>query len=225
MAVLVADLETITALRHLPRASLEILAALLMPHVYGPGEFIFIEDEPTEGIWFIFEGQVKVMKQSSRGRVQALCLVDKKRCFGSCPLFTRPFNPASAQAHTQATLFILPTSSIAQLTDRDPRLVQMLLEIYSEYIAHLIGLSERLGAWRVAGRINDCLRSHAVPSTSYPVVHLTHEQLAEFVGTAREMITRHLTQLEGQGLIRAEKGAIHLIQPDQLDVLLPCTKE
>lgn len=225
MTVSVADLDTINALNNLPQTSLEKLAGLMITQTYAPGEFIFIEDEPTEGMWFIFEGQVKVMKQSSQGRVQALCLVDKKRCFGSCPLFTRPMNPASAQAHTKVTLFILPASAITQLVDRDPALVRVLLEIYGEYITLLSRLSEKLGAWRVAGRLNDCLLHYAVPDTPYPIVRLTHEQLAELVGTVREVVSRQLLQLEQQGLILIEKGLIHLVHPERLDTLLPCAKE
>lgn len=225
MTVSIADLETIKAFGHLPKTSLEKLADLMLPHTYTPGEFIFIEDEPTEGMWFIFEGQVKVMKQSTYGRVQALCLVDKKRCFGSCPLFTQPVNPASAQAHTNVTLFVLPASAITHLANRDPALMRVLLEIYSEYIDLLSCLSEKLGAWRVASRVNDSLLNYAVPSHPYPIVRLTHEQLAELVGTVREVVSRHLSHLEQQGFIHIEKGEIHLIHPERLDTLLPCGKE
>lgn len=225
MSVTVAQLETIKALSHLPQTSLEKLAGLMIPQTYAPGELNFIEDEPTEGMWYIFEGQVKVMKQSSLGRIQALCLVDKKRCFGSCPLFTRPMNPASAQAHTDVTLFILPANAATQLVDRDPALARVLLEIYGEYITLLSCLSEKLGAWRVAGRLNDALLNYAVPHDPYPIVRLTHEQLAELVGTVREVVSRHLLQLEQQGLILVEKGLIHLVHPERLDTMLPCAKE
>ncbi len=224
MTVPLADLETIKALSHLPKTSLEKLAGLMIRQTYSPGEFIFIEAEPAEGMWFILEGQVKIIKQSSQGRVQALCLVDKKRCFGSCPLFNQPINPASAQAHTQVTLFVLPASAITQLIGRDPTLVQVLLQIYGEYIGLLACLSEKLGAWRVDGRLNDCLLNYAVPTEPYPTVRLTHQQLAELVGTVREVVSRHLLQLEQQGLIHIEKGLIHLVQPEQLDTMLPCAK-
>jgi len=59
-------------------------------------------------------------------------------------------------------------------------------------------------------RINDCLLVHAKQADQRTVVALTHEELATLVGTAREVVTRHLAELEDAELISTSPGKILL---------------
>ncbi len=47
-------------------------------------------------------------------------------------------------------------------------------------------------------------------------VHATHEQLALEIGTAREVVSRHLKGLEQEGLISMKRGSITLLRPGAL---------
>jgi CRP-like cAMP-binding protein len=223
MAIQLSELQTISALRHLSEASLCVLAAVMTRQTFAPGELIFIEGEQALGIWFVLSGQVRILKYSASGRTQALCIAHRGKCFGTCPLFTREDNPASAQALDEVTLLILPDAEAGDLMQREPTIARTLLQLYSERLSQLARLSERLGTWTVAHRLNDCLLDYAIPSSSdavYSVVALTHEKLAELAGTVREVASRHLEQLEASGIVRLHSGAIHLIHPEKLQ--LPC---
>ncbi len=212
------ELSDIPAFRALPAEQLERLAAVMVRQTYAPGQIIFVEGETTRSLWFVIEGQVKIIKQSLNGRIQGLCLMDRGKCFGSCPLFMIEKNPATAQALTQVTLLVLPEAAVEQLTARDPQLVKALLRIYSQRLEHLSHVSEVLGAWTIPDRINDCLLTYANRRAAPPVVELTHEKLAGLSGTVREVVTRHLRRLENEGVIRCETGRIILLN---LDALLP----
>jgi len=186
---------------------------------YAPGQFIFFEGDPATGIWFILKGRVRIIKQSLNGRVQGLCLVNRNRCFGSCPLFDQDINPASAQALDKVTLAILPRDTLLQMIESDPGLTEALLRVYSQRLSHLARLSEGLGRWSTDMRINDCLLAYAEAGTPYPVVRLTHEKLAALAGTVREVVTRHLARLEAQAVIEIEAGQIILLNIDAISTL------
>lgn len=219
----IEDLRDCAAFQHMAAAYQASLADAMIRRDYRPGQFIFFEGDPSTGIWFILKGRVRIIKQSLNGRVQGLCLINRNRCFGSCPLFDDDTNPASAQALDDVTLAILPRDTLYQMIDNDPGLTEALLQVYSQRLSHLARLSEGLGRWSTDVRINDCLLAYAEAAAPYPVVRLTHEKLAALAGTVREVVTRHLARLEAEAVIRVEAGHIVLLNVDAINT--PCLAE
>jgi CRP/FNR family transcriptional regulator len=168
-------------------------------------------------LWFIVEGRVRIIKQSLNGRVQGLCLVDRGKCFGSCPLFDGDTNPANAQAVDNVMLLVLPREALQHFIKVDSMMVSALLQIFSQRLAHLAKLGEGLGTWEVGHRINDCILAYAEAGVPHPVVSLTHDKLASMAGTVREVVTRHLTKLEDQGVVRVEPGRLIILDQDALE--------
>lgn len=207
MAATLADIRAIPALKALAEASLTSLAPLMVKRTFLPGELIFLEGEHAIGLWFILEGRVRIIKFSASGRTQALCIAKAGKCFGTCPLFGSEENPANAQAIDKVTLLVLPHDDSQRLLQTDPTLARALMSIYSQRLSQLARLSEGLGSWSVGLRINDCLLEHA----DHAIVTLTHEKIADLVGTVREVVSRHLAQLEQEGIVHLAHGQI-LIQ-------------
>jgi CRP/FNR family transcriptional regulator len=214
------ELREIPAFHQLPNEQVQSLAAAMVLRHYTPGQIIFMEGEQARSLWFVFRGRVKIIKQSLNGRIQGLCLMNQGKCFGSCPLFDMDQNPATAQALDDVILFVLPEDSLQQLKAHDPQLIKALLHIYSQRLEHLARVSEVLGSWTVPDRINDCLLTYANHDAEQPTVELTHEKLAALSGTVREVVTRHLSLLEKEGVVRNEGGRIVLLNTDAL--LPPC---
>lgn len=215
--VRVEQLREIAALNHIPSAAVEHLAEVMVQRAYRAGEIIFLEGDPAIGIWFIIQGRVKIIKQSIHGRILGLCLMDRGKCFGSCPLFDTDKNPATAEAVDDVVLLILPRATFQHLTQEDVQLASVLLRIFSQRLSHLARLSEGLGTWTAGDRINECLLSYSERIESSLVVSLTHEKIADLAGTVREVVTRHLAQLEKQGFVCVEPGRIVIINADALN--------
>ncbi|MEZ4666314.1 MAG: Crp/Fnr family transcriptional regulator [Anaerolineae bacterium] len=220
LPIKVNELSELPAFRHLPDEQILSLATAMVRRHYTPGQIIFMEGEQSNSLWFVYQGRVKIIKQSLHGRIQGLCLMNRGKCFGSCPLFSMEHNPATAQALDEVTLFVLPEDTLRQLKSRDPQLVKILLTIYSQRLEHLAHVSEVLGSWTVSDRINECLLSYARQINHLQTVQLTHEKLAALSGTVREVVTRHLSHLEKEGIIRNETGHVVILNADAL--LPPC---
>ncbi len=223
LPVRLEQLREIPAFHELPVEQVRSLAAVMVRRQYSPGQIIFMEGDQAGSLWFVSQGRVKIIKQSRNGRIQGLCLMNRGKCFGSCPLFDMETNPATAQALDQVTLFVLPEDALQQLKEDDPQLVKALLHIYSQRLEHLAHVSEVLGAWTVADRINDCLLTYANRAQSQPTVELTHERLAAMSGTVREVVTRHLSLLEKDAIVQLETGRIVILNMDAL--LPPCARD
>jgi CRP/FNR family transcriptional regulator len=210
-------LGRIGAFRDLSNSRREALATAMVRRTYMPGQLIFLEGDPSCGLWFIVEGRVRIIKQSRNGRVQGLCLVDRGKCFGSCPLFDGDRNPANAQAIDNVTLLVLPSEALQRFVQQEPDVASVLLRIFSQRLSHLAKLGEGLGTREVGHRINDCILAYAEERAPHPVVSLTHDKLASMAGTVREVVTRHLAKLESEGVVRVEPGQIIVLDADALE--------
>ena len=216
MTVALADVNQIPAFRQFSDSQMELLASLLVRRQHASGELIFLEGDTTKGLWFVLEGRVRIIKMSESGRVQALCVMNPGKCFGGCPLFSMEQNPANAQALDDVVLLVLSHAETEYLQEQNPALMHMLLQIYSERLGLLAHLSERLGTWSVNARINDMLLTYAEQDNQKLIVRFTHEKLAHLAGTVREVVTRHLAQLESQRVIRQDQGTIEILDRDEL---------
>lgn len=214
--VKVDDLRQVGAFLTLNNPQLDIISKVMVRRKYTPGQFIFFEGEQTAGVWFVLSGTVKIIKRSMGGRLQGLCLMNSGKCFGNCPLFENDTNPADAQAADHVLLGIIPRDSLLQLIERDGEIARCLLDIYNQQIHLLARLGECLGVWPLGMRIEDCLITHAQPTEDHFVLQLTHEEIATIVGTAREVVTRHLLELENQEIIRTQPGQIQILNMEGL---------
>jgi CRP/FNR family transcriptional regulator len=209
-------LRQINIFSDLSHDQLKALAPAIVRRTYVPGQLIFLEGDPSRGLWFIVEGRVRIIKQSLNGRIQGLCLVDRGKCFGSCPLFDGDTNPANAQAVDNVTLLVLSREDLHHFVQDKPILAAALLRIFSQRLSHLARLGEGLGTWAVSHRINDCILAYAEATNPYPTVCLTHDKLASMAGTVREVVTRHLAKLENEGVVRVEPGHIVILDQEAL---------
>ena len=216
----VAELKRNRLFRTLDEAQLQFIAQQMIRRVYAPGQFIFVEGEDAVGLWFILRGKVKILKHSRSGRLQGLCVVNTGKCFGGCPLFDTETNPADAQALSEVTLAVLPRHSLRQIIQHDAQITLTLMQLYNQRTQLLARLGESLGAWPVSLRVNDCLIAHAGQEDSDLVVRLTHEEISTLVGTAREVVSRHLSLLESQAIIQTSPGKITI--QDVVALETPC---
>lgn len=214
------ELQHLPAFKKMSQQQLEHLSSVMIRRTYSAGQLIFLEGDPAKSLWFVAEGRVRIIKQALNGRVQGLCIVNRGKCFGGCPLFDGETNPANAQAVDDVTLLIVPQHNLHRFIEHDQILSSSLLQILSQRLGHLAQLSEGLGAWTVANRIDDCLLVYSVDTQHHPVVSLTHEKLAALAGTVREVVSRHLSRLEKAGIVRQEPGRIIVL--DRAALGSPC---
>lgn len=214
--VKLGELRQLKVFEFLSDELLHQLAGNMVRRHYKAGQFIFFEGDEATGLWFILSGKVKIIKQSENGRLQGLCLANRGKCFGGCPLFDTDTNPANAQALDDVTLAILPRDALQTLIYSDVDIATSLLKVYSDRIGLLARLGEHLGTWTVGMRINDSLIAHAKSKDNSYLVELTHEEIASLVGTAREVVTRHLSELEDLELLSTSPGKIMLHDPDAI---------
>jgi len=188
------------------------------------GDVFALEQDPCPGLCFVEVGLVKVFKLSADGREQVLLLSRTGHSFADASAFTGQPMPASVVALESSTVLILPADALHRLIDEDPRFARAVIRQLSLRLQHVVQLVEDLSFRHVQARVAKVLLQSLLPQTGVGAGvgrrQLSQREIAEMVGTAREVVSRSLRSLADQGLIRIDHGQIELIDPTALLALL-----
>ncbi|GGY62029.1 Crp/Fnr family transcriptional regulator [Marinobacter zhanjiangensis] len=158
-------------------------------------------------------GSVRLFTRSASGREVTLYHVrpdDICVLTTSCLLGGRRF-PAEAVADSELTVRMMPKVRFDDLMENAPGFRNAVFQSLSQRMDSLIQTIEKLALQPIDVRIANYLLSF-----DSDLVRTTHQLIASEVGTAREVVSRHLKQLASRGMIQPERSAIRILDPDAL---------
>lgn len=179
----------------------ERLAALLQPGAVmhlPAGTAVFAEHQPCQGFPLLLEGSIKVVKLAASGRELMLyrvgpggsCIISS-----SCLLGHTEYN-ARGIAETPLTLLALPVSAFAALMLDHAPFRDFVFHLFAERIGELMQLVEEVAFARLDQRLAKLLLAR-----NEVVLNVTHQQLADELGSVREIVSRLLKGFSAQGLV------------------------
>jgi CRP/FNR family transcriptional regulator, cyclic AMP receptor protein len=167
----------------------------------------------------VVSGLARVFVTAPDGRTMTVRYCRPGAVIGAVSLFASDFElPATIQTVTHTMLLSLRPSVVSRAVERDVRVARALLDELSERVLSFIA-EIPAGAFasvrqRVVRHLLDLASENQTGSAL--VAKIGQQDLADSVGTAREVVVRALRELRRDGLIRTERGAIVLLQPERL---------
>ena len=204
-----AELQEVPFFAALDDATLEDAARRAERRVYRSGEFVMFEGDDPPGLVFVRCGRVRLSRTGPDGREQVLSVVGSGEPVNAVPLFDGGPNPATARALTPVECFVLPRDALFDLVRRRPELAIALLRDLAAELRDLLLLVEDLAFRSVRQRMARQLLREAAAGDA----DLTQQELAERVGTVREIAGRALRQFAHEGLIRLARGRVSVLDP------------
>ena len=187
------------------------LAALLQPGAVmevPAGAQVFSECQPCRGFPLLLSGRIKVCKNAANGRELTLYRVDAG---GSCIissscLLGRSDYSARGIAETPLSLLLLPTPVFAELMVGHAPFRDFVFHLFAERIAELMQLVEEVAFARLDQRLARLLLAR-----QGDVLAITHQQLADELGSVREIVSRLLKGFVSQGLVSLGREQIAIL--------------
>ena len=178
---------------------------------FNTGTVILKEQQFIKVIPLVLEGSVKLRKQDPAGREIVFYHIEPGE---SCILsITSCLNEKESQAEAiiekKTRILVIEASKIRSWMERFPTWRRFVFRLYYERMAELMGLLDLVIFKSVDTRLVQYLKDKAVHNE----VEVTHQQLAGQLGTAREVISRLLKQMEKDQLITLERGKIKILKP------------
>ena len=165
-------------------------------------------------------GQLRAFILSDEGREITLYrLFERDICLfsASCMLRSMQFEIMIA-AEKDTELFVIPADVYQSVARESAPAANFTTEIMAGRFSEVMWLMEQI-MWKSFDRrlARFLLDESALEGTA--VLHLTHETIANHLGTAREVVTRMLRYFQSEGLVRLSRGAVELSNHSGLEVL------
>lgn len=169
---------------------------------------LFDEHQPCQGFPFVLKGSIRVAKPAANGRELPLYRVlPGESCIisSSCLLGHADYN-ARGVTEAETTLGLMPRPLFDELL-AESAFRDFIFQLFSERIAELMQLVEEVAFRKLDQRLANLLLGRG------RLLHTTHQQLADELGSVREMITRLLKGFADQGLVRLGREQIEIVDP------------
>jgi CRP/FNR family transcriptional regulator len=171
--------------------------------VFGPGQ-------PPQNYLLLINGTVRVHQLSESGREIVLYRVQAGE---SCAMTTAcligdDVYQAEGVAETPVQAVVLPREAFDEAISKSPEFRRFVFAALSSRMTHLFKLIEEVAFSRIDVRLAQRLLELAGDGDR---VVMTHQQLASELGTAREVISRQLTEFQRRGLLATARGELTLL--------------
>jgi CRP/FNR family transcriptional regulator len=183
----------------------ELAAIAAQPLAVPAGTVLFDENDPCQGFPLLLEGEVRVSRTSEDGRsLELYRIVPGELCLVSSACLFRRQPLAARGVATRATglLLVPPPTFMAWLAQ--PAFRDFVLGLFAERMADLTSLVDEVAFHRLDRRLAGALLGHG------PELAVTHQELADVLGTVREMVTRLLRRFEREGWIELARERIRI---------------
>ena len=222
MKIITGTLPPIPLFQGLSEEQKGQLSALAIRRTVLRGQQIFFEGDKADGFYIPLTGRVKIAKLSPEGKEQILHLMGPGDPFGEVPMFADGFFPANAVALEDTAVLFFPRGAFVEMISGHPALAMNMLASLSQRLVHLTRLVENLSLREVHERLAAYLL-HLSDRQNHPeTIHLdiNKGQLASFLGTIPETLSRILTRLHNDGLIEVSGRDIRILNRASLQKLM-----
>jgi CRP/FNR family transcriptional regulator len=188
-------------------------------HEFRDGAAIFGDGQHCGGLPLVLQGAVKVFKRSEHGREIVLYRVGRgETCIltSSCLLGGTDYT-AEGVAEGALRVALLPPELFHRMIAESPAFRHFLFSMLSTRLADLMERVERLAFHRIDRRIAEFLVERS--GAGFHCVAMTHQQIADEIGSVREMATRALGQMAEHGLVELSRAGVRIVDADGLRML------
>lgn len=207
---------------HISSEVVNRLAAFASPAYYPKGTALFVEGQPSLGIFILNSGQVKLYTSSASGRSFILGFANSGEILGLAgTLLGQPYEVwAEAIQPTQAS-FVERKYLLHLMRHQYDLAVQVAMQLGESYCSAVAGVRvmghSQTARQKLATFLLDwCKSDRSLPTETGVPLTLTHEEIAQVIGTSRETVTRllsgfrkkRLIQWKGSNLVLTDRVAL-----------------
>lgn len=186
-----------------PRSALRIIGERGIERRFDTGEIIFRAGDDAAGLMVVLEGKVRVVRKAGT-RTQVVHVERAGGTLGEVPTFSGGGYPASAFAAEPTVCLVVGRDVLLAAVKTNPETAFVLLDRLARRVRELVERLDRTALRSVSARLAEFLIARAdARGRAIVALGMTQQQLAEELGTVREVIVRELHGLRTAGLIRS----------------------
>lgn len=209
----------------LTKDELKKIIHLTVNHQYQKGEALVTEGAETDTLYILNEGMVKLCKMNSEGKEQILSVLKDGDFFGELNIFgdikTANF---TAYAIGDTKICSVSRAKMNLIMKENPGITLKILGSLSRRLASTENLAQNLSSGNADSRtafvLLEMAEKYGIKGSEGIMISLplNREELASYAGLTRETLSRKLSGLEKEGVIKSlGNKSILLLDPDFLE--------
>lgn len=180
------------------------------------GRVFYQPEDVSEVLFLIKRGRVQLYRISPEGKKLVIATLGPGTIFGEMALLGQQMHNAFAEALDDCLILVMSRADLERLILNKPSVGLRMLEITGRRLNDAEARLEDMAFKGIPARLASLLLRLAAERGSHDIVGLTHQDLAETIGTYRETATQVLNDLKAQGLIEIGRKRIGLLDPERL---------
>lgn len=178
------------------------------------GKVFYRPEEMGEVLFILKEGSVQLYRISPEGKKLVITSLGPSSLFGEMALLGQQMHNTFAEAITDCTICVMSRADLERLILQRPQVALRMLEITGRRLRDAESRLEDLAFKGIPARLSSLLLRLAGDSNQ--LSGLTHQDLAEMVGTYRETATQVLNDLKSRNLIEIGRKRITILDREGL---------
>lgn len=180
------------------------------------GRVFYRPEEPGEVLFILKEGRVQLYRISPEGKKLVITTLGPHTLFGEMALLGTKMHNTFAEAIDDCLICVMSRTDLERLILNKPQVALRILDITGKRLREAEERLENMAFKGIPARLASLLLRLSDEQGSDEITGLTHQDLAESVGTYRETATQVLNDLKSQGLIDIGRKRIKILDADRL---------
>jgi len=201
----------------------EMIARRAVRKDFAAGQLLFQEGDVCTGLHIVSSGRVRIFKSSASGREQVLAIEGPGSTVAELPIFDGGQYPASAVAVEATEIAFIPRDQFRAFCLERPEVALKVLAAVGARLRKLVDLIEELSfttvRQRLAAQLVRLARTAGQKTDEGIACQLpdSHQEMAHRMGTVRELVSRNLTRLAAEGIVKVDGRHILIRELEKLE--------
>ena len=180
------------------------------------GRDVFVEDDRTDAIALLISGVVRVYKIGETGREITLYRfgLGESCILTANAILSRQTFPAIATVEQAAEAVMVPAETFREWVRRYDLWREFVFDLFSQRLSTVMAVVDEVVFQRMDRRVAALLLTQAKKCNP---LHITHQEIAAELGSSHEVISRLIEDLVSDGIMRAGRGVIEVLDFKKLE--------
>lgn len=186
---------------------------------YQKGDIVYQPGDVDDSIYYVKSGKIKLAYLDESGRKLTLTILGEGEIFGEMILIGKQKRELMAQVLQESVLYEIERAQFLELMTGNPELTLEVMELFAHRTREIERKLEDLVfkdiPTRLSRQILKLIEHHGVDTDDGVKIDfkITHKELADLIGSARENTTSALNRLAKEGIL--DKKRYHIIVKDE----------
>lgn len=197
------------------------LAHIFITRAYRKNQVIFLEEETGSYMYLVLSGKVKVCKSGPSGKETILAIHRAGDFFGEMSLLDGKTSPATVTAMEDSKIISVSGSDFHKYLMHNEKVLMQIINVLCSRLRQVWqtqSQSSSAADARIRMGIYNLAQKHGIRDAHGIIIDLkiTHQELAEMVGTSRETVTRALARLREDNIIEITERRMTILNEKAL---------